>query len=412
MNNLNSYILNPENALNNFWLAREYEGLGQKAASVSFYLRAAERTTDDSLSYKCLLSMARIFENLQNNAFTVTSLYMQALTLKPKQPEAYYFLSRIYEIRQEYTLAYMTAKQALCLCDFSNEEFSQGYPGKYGIIFELAVSAWWVGKPKESRELFMELAEQYSDQLDETHKASVQNNLSRLGVGPESQAFTPYDISKHVRLKVKFPGSDNILKNFSQVYQDMFVLTMLNGKRKGTYLEIGAADPFHGNNTALLETGFDWTGVSIEYNSDLCNRWNGKRKNQVRCKNALDVDYKKLLREISSGDIDYLQLDCEPSKITFEILLLIPFERCRFGVITYEHDHYIDIDKIYRDRSRKYLEMMGYELIASDISPDGISSFEDWWVHPDMIDKDLIDIMKDLNGTKKAENYMLNGTAN
>ena len=34
--------------------------------------------------------------------------------------------------------------------------------------------------------------------------------------------------------------------------QDMFVLTVLNGKTNGTYLEIGSGDPFIGSNTALL----------------------------------------------------------------------------------------------------------------------------------------------------------------
>ena len=39
-----------------------------------------------------------------------------------------------------------------------------------------------------------------------------------------------YSKDKYDLLKYKFPGSENIIENYSQTYQDMFVLTMLNGK--------------------------------------------------------------------------------------------------------------------------------------------------------------------------------------
>lgn len=73
---------------------------------------------------------------------------------------------------------------------------------------------------------------------------------------PESQAFTYFNKDKHSSLRFKFIGSELIEKNYSQVYQDMFILSMLNGKKNGTFLEIGGATPYHGNNTALLEEQF------------------------------------------------------------------------------------------------------------------------------------------------------------
>jgi hypothetical protein len=51
---------------------------------------------------------------------------------------------------------------------------------------------------------------------------------------------------------------------------------------------------------------------------------------------------------------------------------------------------------------------MGYELVVNDVSPDGISNFEDWWVHPDLVDSEIIKVMKDSDDkTKKAKNYIL-----
>ena len=140
------------------------------------------------------------------------------------------------------------------------------------------------------------------------------------------------------------------------------------------------------------------------------NNYNQIRKNKAICKNALELDYEKLLGEhFESNIIDYLQLDCEPSKSTFEILLNIPFDKYKFSVITYEHDHFIDATQSYRTKSRNYLKLMGYELIVNDVGPTDWYSFEDWWIHPDLIDKKTIDNLKNIiEGVNQSEKYMLN----
>ena len=67
-------------------------------------------------------------------------------------------------------------------------------------------------------------------------------------------------------LKFKFNGSDQIQRNYSQAGQDLFVLAALNGKRNGIYIEVGAGPSVLHNNTLLLETEFNWKGVSVEIN--------------------------------------------------------------------------------------------------------------------------------------------------
>ena len=52
-------------------------------------------------------------------------------------------------------------------------------------------------------------------------------------------------------LKNKFTGAENIENNWSQSFQDMFVLTMLNGKKNGVYVEVGADQPRVISNTYL-----------------------------------------------------------------------------------------------------------------------------------------------------------------
>ena len=54
------------------------------------------------------------------------------------------------------------------------------------------------------------------------------------------------------QLKRSFSGVETVERNYSQALQDIFVLTMLNGKQNGTYVEIGGAHPTNINNTFFL----------------------------------------------------------------------------------------------------------------------------------------------------------------
>ena len=42
------------------------------------------------------------------------------------------------------------------------------------------------------------------------------------------------------KLITKFTRSETVENNYSQAMQDMFVLTMLDGKKNGIYVEVGA----------------------------------------------------------------------------------------------------------------------------------------------------------------------------
>jgi tetratricopeptide (TPR) repeat protein len=412
LNILNKYSLDVENAQYNFELAVEYEDIGQTAAATSFYLRAAELSDNKELSYSCLLRMGNCFERQGSREQTVKGLYQQAISILPTRPEAYYLLSIIQRKQSLYHESYTNAQLALSICDFNLErlKYDVGYPGKYGLIYEKAVSSWWWGKNQESRDLFHHLVDNYWEQMDEGHKQSVESNITSIGAGPESQIFHTYTKDDYNKLRFKFKDSEKIERNYSQVYQDMFVLSMTNGKRNGTFLEIGGADPFKGSNSALLEIDYDWTGVSIEYDEKFVDNYRSNRKCKLLHTNALEVDYLKLLEEnYNSNVIDYLQLDIEPAKNTFECMLKIPFDKYKFAVITYEHDYYVDVTRSYRQKSRDFLTSKGYKLIANDISGDGKSNFEDWWVHPELVDVDIISKMISITDEiKNAKEYILN----
>ncbi len=410
MNELHNFSLDTENSQKNYDLAIWYENQGHTAPAHTYYLRAAERSSDDILSYKSLIRAAICYKSQGSRDGTEKILLENALNLLPQRPEAYYFLSLLYEKRQEWQNCYSYSNLGLLCYNQNVEDIGiVEYHGQYLLIFQKAVAAWWWGKGMECRELFRSLVNDYWNVMDENHKNAVEDNITRLGSGPESQAFVQYTKDNYNNLRYKFPQSENIENNYSQVYQDMFILSMTNGKRNGSFLEIGGADPFKGNNTALLEKQFGWKGVSLEYDEKFIQNYRNNRSANLIHGDALQTDYKKLLSENFEGNvIDYLQLDIEPARHTYDCMLKIPFDEYKFAVITYEHDYYVDVTKSYRQKSRDFLQSKGYVLVANDISPDGISNFEDWWVHPDLVDKNILDKMTSLkDGTHNIREYML-----
>ena len=386
------YVQNTNSDMANFNLALWYENQKHSSPACSYYLKCAEITKDKNLAYECLLRLYSCYHNLSNRDYTCENLLKSAINLKPKAPEAYFLLSQFFERKKNWMDGYLYASIGLEVTDCvpSNLITNLGYSSKYMLVFQKAVCSWWYGKPKESRKLFRKLKDEYGDQLDEYYLKLVENNLISLGSGSVDESSVTYSNNSDFDLVFKFDGSDRVQRNFSQVYQDLFVLAALDGKKNGTYLEIGSAHSFHNSNTALLEKEFGWTGVGIEMKRELVNMHETERKNKVLCENALKINYEELLNNNFSNDIiDYLQIDIEPCKNTIEAVLLIPFDKYKFRVITYEHDHYVDITRSFRDKSRRYLNSMGYTLIFNDISPHEDCSFEDWWVHKDLIDHSI-----------------------
>lgn len=405
------YIQDPENDSANFNLARWYEVQGHLSPACSYYLRCAEVTKNEDLAYECLLRLYLCYLSLSNRDYTCENLLKSALKLKPKNPEAYFFLSQFFERKNNWMDGYLYASLGLDLssCEPSKFNTSFEYQSKYMLIFQKAVCSWWYGKPKESRALLRKLKDEYGNKLNDNYFYLVQRNLSTLGSGSVNESEVKYNKSNS-DLRFTFEGSDKIESNFSQACQDLFVLAALNGKRNGTYLEIGSAHSFHNSNTALLERDFDWIGVGVELKQEFSDMHKTERKNKCINTDALKLDYEKILNENFSSDIiDYLQLDIEPPKNTFEALLLIPFDKYKFRVITYEHDHYVDVAGTYREKSRRYLRNMGYTLIFNDIAPNEGSNFEDWWVKKDLIDESILQnlLSYPISDINLVENLML-----
>jgi hypothetical protein len=234
------------------------------------------------------------------------------------------------------------------------------------------------------------------------------------------------DSPRHFRAPVDIADSEWLFNQAkSQAGQELFVIAMTQGRRNGTWLEIGCGDPIRSSNTYLLEKRLDWSGISIDmermdrdiitpfeeywagfYNTvrqchwpehvvaidDIADldrlqnipyfrnfiqrqltdidripfdqrAWHTARPGtDFHQANAMTFDYSAV-----PAHCDYLQVDIHPSSNNLAMLeILIPAHS--FSVITFEHDAWDHSEESAwaRDHSRQYLESHGYTMVISD----------------------------------------------
>lgn len=173
--------------------------------------------------------------------------------------------------------------------------------------------------------------------------------------------------------------------------QEEFVLDLLEDKKGGYYVELGAFHSKNGSNTNILENKFDWKGVSFEIKEEFRKEFNENRSNPCMG-DALDFNYISYFEEnLFPKQIDYLQVDIDSgykldgrpdgsAYTSLHGLLAVPLNSYRFTIITFEHDSNMYWrNNVMRDIQREILDSLGYSLVVRTES-------EDWWVDPSVID--------------------------
>ena len=210
---------------------------------------------------------------------------------------------------------------------------------------------------------------------------------------------------------VKFCAA-NFADSSAQLFQDLLVMFLMQGKRNGFFVEFGAGDGINLSNTFLLEKQLQWTGILAEparcwHESLTRNRsaiverrcvWSrsGETLDFLEASSAevstiaefRDRDFNREERQggvtypvttISLNDllavhkappiIDYLSIDTEGSE--YPILEAFDFERYRVNILTVEHN----FCEPERGNILGLLTGKGYVRIL-----DFLSRFDDWYV--------------------------------
>ena len=178
---LESFILDPYNSDKNFDLGEFYFNQGHTASALAFYLRSAEYSKNDDLTYESLLMVAKCLSIQGRRGTTEKGLWLNAVTFAPQRPEAYLFLSELAEGKQQYHESYSYAIMGLTNKENAKEITPNvGYENSYQLQFQKAVTCWWVGQDKLSREIFSDLALNSKGVLSEKYKKLIHDNLTFL----------------------------------------------------------------------------------------------------------------------------------------------------------------------------------------------------------------------------------------
>ena len=185
LNNITNAIValsqDPNNPELNFNAAVEYDNINQTASAVSFYLKAAEYSNNNELTYSSLIKLGLCFNKQGQRNASVLNSYFQAIQLIPNRPEAYYMLSKFYEKGGNWQESYTYAKMGIF---FRNDIMSDlpcdlGYMAKEAYTLQRAISAWYIGRYQESKDLFFELAG--IKNLPQEYKWCILNNFKNFG---------------------------------------------------------------------------------------------------------------------------------------------------------------------------------------------------------------------------------------
>jgi hypothetical protein len=183
---------------------------------------------------------------------------------------------------------------------------------------------------------------------------------------------------------------------FGQAQQDKFVLHILKEKKNGYFLEIGSNHPINISNSYLLETKYDWRGIMVEYDASFLNLYKTHRPNSIHVINdATQVDYKNVFEANNvPASLDYLQIDLEANNgstiRTLQKLENEIFDTYKFATVTFEHDIYHTNFENTRLASRDIFKKRGYVCVFEDINNQGTNPYEDWYVHPDLVDMNYV----------------------
>jgi len=176
---LQEYIFDPSNAEKNFELGYWYDAQGHVASSLSLYLRAAELSEDNDLTYEALIRIVLGFKKQGDRLFSIKSLLYHAINTCPTRPEAFWLLSQIYELGNEWHEAH----NAICLAEefMVNHKPTRsdiGYEGDYVVLFQKAVTIWYIGGRDDARRMFKELLANYD--MSPTFIENTNRNLKTI----------------------------------------------------------------------------------------------------------------------------------------------------------------------------------------------------------------------------------------
>ncbi len=170
-----------------FYLARSYRDAGEKDKALPYFLKRAELGYWADEVFMSLYSAAQLQKDLGTPYDEVLATYQRATEAAPHRAEALHAASRLSREKNNFAEGYEYARRGLAIPLPTDGLFLENWIYEYGLLDELAVSAYWIGKyaecadacdrllsegklPAEMRERVRKNAEFAADRIRPQHK--------------------------------------------------------------------------------------------------------------------------------------------------------------------------------------------------------------------------------------------------
>ena len=194
-------------------------------------------------------------------------------------------------------------------------------------------------------------------------------------------------------------------KFYSQANQDKWVCEILDYKKNGFFIDLGAYDGIQTSNTYYLEKELGWNGICIEANSNVFNSLKVNRtsininaaisnydgicgfgedriggENEVKC-----FKLNTLLNDLKCpNEIDYLSIDIEGHEFT--VFEYFDFNKWNIKLMTVEHNLYCDgpekKNKLFNLLSNNGFIRVVNDALCLDTNPSYFNQpYEDWYIN-------------------------------
>ena len=210
-----------------FYLARSYENAGEKEKALENFLNRAELGYWTDEIFMSLYSAGHLQEALGQPVEKIVATFLRASAAAHSRAEGLHAASRLCRQKNKFAEGYEYARAGLAIPLPASGLFVVSWIYEYGLLDELAVNAYWLGRyfdcldacerllregkiPAEMRERVAQNARSAREQLA-SQQLSILKETAKAESGPGSQevASIPDKLPSHVQLIEESRTADN-----------------------------------------------------------------------------------------------------------------------------------------------------------------------------------------------------------
>lgn len=142
----------PKNDRYMFYLAESYRFADEKGKAIEWYQKRVNAGGWDEEIFWSKLQIAQLLSDLDLPKSIVIEAYKNAHAYRPHRMEPVYYLSELYNSQGQHSKAYELVKAQAFIPKPAEKDslFNMDWIEQYGLLFQLSISAYYVGNYQES----------------------------------------------------------------------------------------------------------------------------------------------------------------------------------------------------------------------------------------------------------------------